>query len=197
MTIMMRLAPLIAAICRLALIAVLSGCSGMLPKTETATETPWRSFDEALRMYETITPAQTTTADLRAMGLDPFAQDNITILNYADLIRRFSVPGSNSLADLDAGLRQCIEAKQDCRGYEIEQRETRLDRTGNFMLDWLNFRRITKTTGWRFTATLVINSGLVVYKVWSGQPSIREVEDRRNPLGPAQGIGLSDVIPMR
>ena len=182
-----------AAACQCAVVVVLSGCSTLLPTSETATEAPWSSFDEAMRMFNAITPSKTTTADLKAMGLDPFAGDNITILNYADLIRRFAVPGTNSLADLDVGLTRCIESKQDCLGYEIEQREIHHDRTGNFWLDFLNFRRVVTTTGWRFTATVVINRNLVVYKVWSGQPAIREVEDVRNPLGPAQGIGLSNL----
>jgi hypothetical protein len=188
---------MIDAIWRWLFVAVLSGCSSLLPTRETATETPWKNFDEAMRMFNAITPFKTTTVDLKALGLDPFAQENITILNYSDLIRRFAVPGTNSLADLDAGLRQCIEAAQNCQGYEIEQREIHHDRTGNFWLDLLNFRRIVKTSGWRFTATLVINRDLVVYKVWSGQPAIREVEDVRNPLGPAQGIGLSDLPSIR
>ena len=175
----------------------MSGCASLLPTSETATQAPWRSFDEAMRSFNAITPSKTTTADLTATGLDPFAQDNITILNYTDLIRRFAVPGTNSLADLDAGLGQCIAAKQDCRGYEIEQREMHHDHTGDFWLDNLNFRRVVTTTGWRFTATIVIYRDLVVYKLWSGQPAIREVEDVRNPLGPFQSIGLSGLQSMR
>ncbi len=184
--------PVLVAASLSALLAV-GGCAGLLPSANTATQAPWGSFDEAMRVFESIAPAKTTVADLKAMGLDPFAQDNITILNYADLIRRFAVPGTNSLADLDPGLARCVEAKQDCQGYEIEQRELQRDHTGNFWLDFFNFRRVIRTSGWRFTATVVINRGVVVYKVWSGQPAIREVEDVRNPLGPAQGLGLSNL----
>lgn len=180
-----------------ALVAVLCGCTTLLPTAQTATQAPWRSFDEAMRMFDAITPAKTTAADLKAMGLDPFAEDNITILNYADLLRRFALPGANNLADLDPGLMQCLQAKLDCIGYEIEQREINKDHIGNFWLDFLDFRRIVKTSGWRFSATFVINHGVVVYKVWGGQPSIREVEDVRNPLGPAQGIGLSNLPSFR
>jgi hypothetical protein len=194
---MLRLKPIVAVVRGCVVVAAISGCSSLLPTSETATQAPWSSFDEALRMFDAITPSKTTTADLKAMGVDPFAGDNITILNYSDLIRRFAVPGTNSLADLDVGLRQCIEATQNCQGYEIEQRETHHNRTGNFWLDFLNFRRVVTTTGWRFTATIVINRDLVVYKVWSGQPAIREVEDVHNPLGPAQGIGLSNLPPWR
>jgi len=185
----------IAFVCAFAM--YLSGCSSLLPTTKVATEAPWQSFDEAMLAFDSIKPAKTTITDLKAMGIDPFSHDNVTILNYADLIRRFAVPGSNSLADLDAGLRQCIEAMLNCQGYEIDLRDIRHDRTGNFWLDFLNFRRIVKTTGWRFTATLVINRDIVVYKLWNGQPSIREVEDSHNPLGPAQGLGLSTLQSLR
>lgn len=175
----------------------LAGCASLLPTSNTATQTPWGSFDEAMRMFDSIQPSKTTSQDLKAMGLDPFVQANIAILNYADLIRRFAPPGSSSLADLDPALRRCIEAIDNCRGYEIDQRETHQEHIGNFWLDFLNFRRVVKTTGWRFTATLVINGDLVVHKVWSGQPAVRAVEDTRNPLGPAQGIGLSNLPPLR
>lgn len=190
---MASLRQIIAVACQWAVVVALSGCSSLLPTGETATQAPWRSFDEAMRMYGAITPSKTTTTDLKAMGLDPFIEDNITILNYADLIRRFAAPGTNSLDNLDVALSRCIEAKLDCQGYEINQKEIHQDHTGNFWLDFLNFRRVVRTSGWRFAATIVINRDLVVYKVWSGQPSIREVDDSRNPLGPLQGIGASTV----
>ena len=175
----------------------LAGCASLLPTSDALTQTPWGSFDEAMRIYNSIDPSKTTVADLKVMGLDPFAQHNITILSYADLIRRFAPPGTSSLAALDAGLRKCIEAMQGCVGYEIEQRETHQDRVGNFWLDFLNFRREVLTSGWRFTATLVIDGDLVVHKVWSGQPSIHAVEHSRNPLGPAQGIGTASLLNWR
>ena len=194
---MPTLSSLLAVICPLALALFLGGCSSLLPSSDTSTQAPWRSFDEALRMFNSITPAKTTVADLKDMGIDPFAQDNIAILNYADLIRRFAVPGTNSMADLDTGLVQCVAARQECQGYEIDQRESHKDHIGNFWLDFFKFRQVVRTSGWRFTATIVIHRDVVVYKVWSGQPATREVEDVRNPLGPAQGIGLGDLPSIR
>ena len=61
-------------------------------------------------------------------------------------------------------------------------------RAGNFWLDALNFKRLTETTGWRFTGLIVLKDDLVVYKLWGGQPSIQEAETSRNPLGPFQGF---------
>jgi hypothetical protein len=67
-------------------------------------------------------------------------------------------------------------------------------RVGNFMLDFMNFRRDTITTGWKFGALIVIVSDKVVYKQWSGSPNIQEETLQRNPLGPLQGVGSSPSI---
>ena len=56
------------------------------------------------------------------------------------------------------------------------------------MLDLLNFKRKTLSTGWQFDALLLINEGLVVYKIWGGTPNISELKNSKNPLGPLQGV---------
>ena len=56
------------------------------------------------------------------------------------------------------------------------------------ILDSLNFKRRTEISGWRFTGLIVLKDDLVVYKLWGGQPSIKESEETRNPLGPFQGV---------
>jgi hypothetical protein len=52
-----------------------------------------------------------------------------------------------------------------------------------------NFSRRQETTGWRFTGLVLLVNDLVVYRSWSGQPRISEVEITNNPLGPFQDIG--------
>ena len=95
---------------------------------------------------------------------------------------------------LDVGVRDCIAAKAICRGYELDQRSMRRQRDGNFVTDFLNFRRHTEITGWRFNGVLLLRDGVVVYKLSGGQPSIREQEENTNPLGPLQGIGESRIF---
>ena len=46
-------------------------------------------------------------------------------------------------------------------------------------------------TGWRFNALVVLKDDLVVYKLWGGQPTIRETEKDTRPLGPLQNLGES------
>jgi hypothetical protein len=62
-------------------------------------------------------------------------------------------------------------------------------RTGNLLADFTNFSRRSETTGWRFSALVLLVNDLVVYRSWSGQPSVNEIEVNTNPLGPLQEMG--------
>jgi hypothetical protein len=175
------IAPGIAALC-------LSGCASLLPSGKAVPEGPWKSFDEAKASYDRIVPERTTVKELAELGFDPFQTPNIAILSYADLRRRFSVT-SLSGDELDPLLRDCLAARERCTAYETDLKRTERHRSGNFWLDFLDFRRTTDVTGWRFNALIVLKDDRVVYKLWGGQPIIREREDDRNPLGPLQGSG--------
>jgi hypothetical protein len=59
------------------------------------------------------------------------------------------------------------------------------------LLDLLNFRRDTVTTGWKLSVLIVVIDNQVVYKQWSGQPQIHTTVHRTNPLGPLQSIDES------
>jgi hypothetical protein len=60
------------------------------------------------------------------------------------------------------------------------------NRVCNFFLDFINYKRRTEITGWRFGAVIVVVGDLVVHKVLSGVPAISEVAENKNPLGPLQ-----------
>ena len=62
-------------------------------------------------------------------------------------------------------------------------------RVGNFWLDSLNFRRETRSTGWTFSALIVLVDDLVVYTLTVGQPSVTETDVVRHPLGPLRSWG--------
>jgi hypothetical protein len=172
---------------------VLSGCASLLPSGRTEVATPWRSYTDAEAMFARIVPGSTRVADLVSMQIDPAATPNVSVLNHADLLRRFAAAPSIGTEALDESLRACFAARLRCTAYEIEQTHMDRKRVGNFFLDFLNFQRSIDATGWRFNALIVINDGLVVYKLWSGKPKIVEHEKERNPLGPLQGIGDSMV----
>lgn len=169
----------------------LSACSSLLPSTETATQTPWQSFAEAQRTFERIVPYQTTAKDLQQNSLDPYQNPNVAILSYADLMRRLLPNGIVATEYLDPGLRDCLMVQEQCSALELDQKQIERRRSGNFWLDFFNFRRIVTLSGWRYNAIIVLKQDLVVYKLWSGQPAIHETEDNINPLGPLQGLGES------
>ena len=181
-------------ITRLAIIyflTFLAGCSSLLPRAKFITEGPWQNFQEAQEAFNKITPYQTTYEDLKTLKLDPESNQNITILNYSDVIRRF-IPGfSANTEDLAPGVKECIMAKAACKGYEMVQRSTKRKRYGNFWADFLNFKRKVEVAGWSFNAVILVKNDVVIYTLTGGQPAISELEESENPLGPLQGSGES------
>lgn len=171
----------------------LAGCGGLLPRGDAVVEGPWQNFDEARKTFDQIVPHKTTVADLKALKLDPHVNPNILILSYSDVLRRFVPSPSINADDLDAGVRECIVAKTVCQGLEVNHQSIKRKRVGSFWLDFLNFKRHTDITGWRFNGVLLIKGDLVVYKLVAGQPIVREQEETRNPLGPLQSLGESEV----
>lgn len=172
----------------------LAGCSAVLPRSNNIVYSPWTTYQEAQQSFDTIVVRRTTLDDLKKLKLDPESNPNITILNYSDVIRRF-VPGASvSAQDLDAGVEECIKAKSDCRGFEVDQKSMKRQRYGNFWIDFLNFERKIDIVGWRFNGIILVKNNLVIYKLTGGQPAIHELEENFQPLGPLQGIGESKLF---
>jgi hypothetical protein len=161
----------------------------MLPRSEETTASPWKTYQEAQAAFDRIEPGRTTVDDLKALELDPATNANIVILNYSDVLRRFLLNQSVSVADLDYGVRECVSAKIVCWGYEVNQKNVRKHRNGSFWLDFLGFRRETHTAGWKFHGLILMKDGVVIYKLTGGQPAILEQEDQHTPLGPLQAVG--------
>ncbi|MBI4839020.1 MAG: hypothetical protein HY806_07785 [Nitrospirae bacterium] len=171
----------------LLLMAVLiSGCAALLPSSKQTTKSPWGSFDEARAAFDRIVIGKTTFDELRNFGFDPFSTPNVKILTYLDIIQRFMSNPSVKIEHLDGGLKECIDAKDKCRAYELEPKITSSKRYGNFWLDFLSFKRSVKETGWSFKALIVTVNDIVVYKLWGGSPMIDEDKVTKKPLGPLQ-----------
>lgn len=172
------------AVCLMAM-----GCSSLLPQSRTATQTKWASYGDAQAAFDKIVPGQTTDGHLRGLQLDPDDNPNITLLNYTDILQRFVPNASISMDHLDAAVRKCIAAKTACTGYAVDQKAVSRSRAGNFFADILGFHRETHVTGWTFSGLLLMENGVVVYKLTAGQPKIAEQESLKNPLGPLTGFG--------
>ncbi len=168
--------------------AGLSACSNLLPKASTDA-VYFQSFEQARQAVEAIVPGQTRVEDLRFLHLDTQQQPNTQILSYADILRRVFGGGVLSMNDLAPGIVRCIEAHDACRGLEFYISSIHKDRIGSFFLDFINFKRQTVTSGWRFNALVLSVDEVVVYRSWGGQPEVNEVQRQKNPLGPLQEMG--------
>jgi hypothetical protein len=174
-------------------LSFLGGCAGMLPSVKQTTKSPWQHFADAKKSFDTVIPNQTRRTDLKKLGFDPFSVPNVKLVTYLELMRIFLPNQSITMEDIDPGVRSCLETRDACQGYQVSPEKLDSQRYGSVFLDLLNFRRKTMTTGWKFQALFVLKDGLVVHKVWGGQPRISQTEEKRNPLGPLQTIG--NVVP--
>ncbi|MCK5716214.1 MAG: hypothetical protein KAH77_01905 [Thiomargarita sp.] len=165
-----------------------SGCSGMLPSTTVTTKSPWKYFEDAKRDFDKIIPHETNSEDLKRLGFDPFEIPNVKLITYLDLLKIFLPNDSIKLEHLEPGVRSCLEMRDGCYGYEVAPQILSGKRYGSVALDLLNFQKKKITTGWKFKALIVLNNGLVVHKVWGGEPNISKIEIEKNPLGPLQNI---------
>lgn len=169
-------------------IALLSGCS-VLPYGDNRVISKWDSFEQAMQAYEEIQPYTTRLETLGRLGFTPESQDNVRILDRVEILERLTSMPERYADGLPKGLRECLSRGDDCYAHEIKLRVTKDKRYGNVFADMLNFKRKVEIRGWEFNAVIVLIDDLVVYKSWSGTPSIHERSHTVNPLGPLQGIG--------
>jgi hypothetical protein len=77
---------------------------------------------------------------------------NTVLLSFADISKRFLGTGVLSKEDLGPGISACLSARDACRGLDLNISKIEKRRTGAFFSDFINYRRRTETTGWRFNA---------------------------------------------
>ncbi|MDK2125331.1 hypothetical protein [Parachitinimonas caeni] len=172
-------------------LSLLTGCASMLPSSRSEDVVRWHSYEELVQAFNAIQPQQTDEAGLRQMGLHPDVTANITHIGYAEFRSRYAPDGVQDEAGLDAGLRTCLQARQQCHGYKVDVMRESRQRVGNFLLDFLAFKKVTDVKGWRFMGWIAVVNGKVVFREYGGTPSVSRQEESHNPLGPLQGIGES------
>ena len=186
---MRRLRSFLSIVAIVAAVAGLQGCARwVLPSNSTTTESPFKNYQSAEDAYNRITPYVTTVQELKARGLNPYTTPNIKVLNYLDLVPRFLPQQSLRQEDLDPAVRACLSGRDSCVGWLAEPSMLASDRTGNVPLDMLGFQHETVSTGWKAQMLLLIQDGVVVYKLWSGTPAITETKRDTKPLGPLQDL---------
>ena len=170
--------------CLLPLLA--TGCSFLLPRSQERVESGWRTFAEAKASFDRIEERRTRRGELEGLGFPRADAANVRSLNYLELVRALVPIGPLTNDDLPDPLRECISARDACRGLEVDATSRRRERLGFWLLDLLAFRRQVRTRGWDFWTTVVLVDDVVVYKTWRGTPEIDEYADEIRPLGPLQ-----------
>lgn len=161
----------------------------MLPAAKQGVSNPWHDFASAKKSFDQIEPFKTDLATVHQLGFDPYNTANVQVLNQAQVVNAVLPSALFDQSAIPEGMQACMKAQQACRGYLMEPSQINQKRVGNFWLDFLNFKRDTITTGWKFSALIVVIDDTVVYKQWNGQPKIESTDHRTNPLGPLQGMG--------
>jgi hypothetical protein len=169
----------------------LVGCGGfgLLPRQTDVKNTSFRSYEAVQAAYRTIDPGSTKEADLGQVGFDASQSPNVEILSYLGVIEKFMPRDSIKFDELDPAVRNCIEARGGCSAYVFRLANMHRERTGNWLLDVLGFKRTTMTQGWSAEVMLLVQDERVVYKVISGRPHIQDFDDNVQPLGPLQDLG--------
>lgn len=168
---------------------LLCACSGLLPAARQDVSARWTDFESAKESFDQITPYRTDMATVRALGFDPFKTANMQVLNQAQVVNAVLPSPLQERSTIPKGIADCMKVQETCVGYLMEPSKIEQKRVGNFFLDFLNFKRNTQTTGWKFSALVVVINDTVVYKQWTGQPKIESSDLRTNPLGPLQSMG--------
>jgi hypothetical protein len=172
------------------------GCGSLLPTKQSQSKSPWESFGEARQVVGKIQLGITTKEDLKSWGIDLDAMPNVKHLTYLDVARKFGMVGgvTDGRINIPAGVLKLVAAGDKGRAYELEARVIKESRTGNFALDWLNFRKNRHKTGWEFKVFLIVINDKIEYVLYSGTPAINTVSRERNPLGPLQSLGGSTAV---
>jgi hypothetical protein len=172
----------------LALVGLLIGCKSLLPVRTVDTQHAWSTYQDVDNVVAQIRVGQSLD-DLRALGLDVHKTPNVESLTYLDIAKRFGLIGlkDHTLVVPD-GVKKLMEAAENGRAYEMTVESTTHERIGSFWADFLQFRKKTHITGWKYTLLLIVVDDKVQYVLHKGNPNIDKLEKEKNPLGPFQKI---------
>ena len=162
----------------------------MLPSSRevAASGSGWQKYADAETTFQKIIPGKTTAAELKALNLDPGTNPSVARLQTWQVRDKFIPNTLVTLEDLDQGVRECVQAREACKAYEVNYISTQTKRVGNPALDVLKMQRHTQTAGFRFNGLILVKDDVVVYTLTAGQPRIQQVEEKPDLLGPVQAL---------
>jgi len=174
-------------------LTALYGCEVMqdrlLPESTTLQNAGFETYESVMASYESVEPGVMPASQLPSLGFDIAMSPNTEVLSYLGIIERFMPREAIKLETLAPPVRTCILAQHYCAGYVFKPSRRVDQRQGNVALDALSFRRMTVTTGWSAEVILLVQNGVVTYKLFSGEPRQDVTSLRVQPLGPLQDSG--------
>ena len=187
-----------SSIAIVAMAVVTIGCSSMLPRKTIVTHNQWTQYSQVRVIGDHIHAGQTLD-DLRLLGVNVNSTSNIQHLTHLDVAKRFGLIGGQKDRSLKTpeGVQRMLDAAERGRGYELTVENTEHIRTGSFWKDFLNFKRTTRETGWKYNILIIAVDDKVQYVLHKGNPNINRVTTEKNPLGPFQklnGYVLVDLL---
>ena len=168
---------------------LLNGCGSLLPRGDSEQPSGFDTFETAAQAFDKVVAYGTTVEQLKTLGFDLQSSPNVTLISYPQLTGRLAPDRGVPFEAIDPGIRDCIVARLACQVYEFHLGRETSRREGSFMLDFLNFRRETRVTGWRFEGLVAVRDGVVLFRSHGGEPRTDRTDRRVNPLGPLQGAG--------
>ena len=150
----------------------LAGCTALLPSSSAVSPSSFDSFEAAQAALEKTVPYKTTLEELKALGFDPQASANVSIIPYPEVVSRLAPYSGVALDALDPGVRDCILAQTQCKAYVYRFGRVDRQRDGNFFLDFFNIKRDVQMNGWRFEGLVVVRNGIVLFRNSAGESKL-------------------------
>jgi len=167
-----------------ATLATSLGCQFLLP-TEDVQESAFKRFDAAQQAFDAVIPGETTSSELRELGIDPTLQ-GVSILPY-NAVARYFVPHKGVGADfLDPAVLRCIATRERCWVWLIEATRDKGTRDTWVVLDWLGIHVRKRRQGFSFEGMVLVQDDVASFVLYRGRPRYRATEERIRPLGPLQ-----------
>ncbi len=192
---MKRILGVLAITALLACLSFTLGCSvvssGLMPQDKRITTSPWGSYEELEKIFNSITPGKTID-DLKKLKLNPKGK-NVTTLDPLT-IRKLFLGDSNSglkIENLPLAVQEYLKDFENCRGFEYNYENITSEGKGNLFLRLIGVKKEYLVTGWRFKGYIFVRKNVIVCVIPSGTPNINQVQSNRDIVTPIGNLIIS------
>ena len=169
----------------------LVGCSSgkLLPHSSNNSSASFQTYEQVVAAYSAVRPGETRTPDLAGLGFDTATGANAESLTYIGIGNRFLLQVDKPTSHIPPQVEGCIKTHERCAGFVFRLQRLESHRIGNVLVDAFGFKKIVVDSGWTAEVMLVLQDGVVIYKIMSGRPRLEQTRDIVQPLGAVQDIG--------